>query len=137
MGHSMNTIFLVVQLEAVISAINATIGETPSLMCEMNGFLRPDADLLWRRGEQVITNEGRFSITYTEGIPGRGQNGGDGATHSRLSSLTISEVEFMDEGAYTCFIQGTEEVATVQLRVSEQQQDTTTPPTGMHCIVIE
>ena len=88
-----------------------------SLSCEMSLYLRPDEDLQWFRGGQLITSgSGRHSITYTDGS-GLGQFGGDDLGSSRVSTLVISQPQTSDSGTYTCAIRNTQHSQDIQLTV--------------------
>ena len=88
-----------------------------SLSCEMFLYLRPDEDLQWFRGGQLITSgSGRHSITYTDGS-GLGQFGGDELGSSRVSTLVISQLQTSDSGTYTCAIRNTQHSQDLQLTV--------------------
>ena len=57
------------------------------LSCEMSEYIRPDEDLQWFRGDQLISNGTKHTIMYENGS-GRGQIGGTELGPSRLSTLT-------------------------------------------------
>ena len=88
-----------------------------SLSCEMSLYLRPDEDLQWFRGGQLIsdTNE-RYTITYTDGTE-EGQFGSDTIGNSRVSTLVISQPQPSDSANYTCAIRNTEQSQDIQLTV--------------------
>ena len=76
------------------------------LSCEMSEYIRPDKDLQWFKGDQLITNGAKYTIMYENGS-GQGQIGGAKLGSSRLSTLTISEPQLIDSGSYTCAVRGT------------------------------
>ena len=108
----------VVNLEAYDSEVSAFDNATGvSLSCEMSLYLRPDEDLQWFRGGQLITSgSGRHSITYTDGS-GLGRFGGDDLGSSRVSTLVISQPQTSDSGTYTCAIRNTQHSQDLQLTV--------------------
>ena len=81
----------------------------------MKGYLHPDENFQWRRRGQVISENEKYNITFTEGLANQGQNGGNSLVPSKFSSLTIRNVEISDEGTYTCFISGTDEAVDLEL----------------------
>lgn len=93
--------------------INAT---EVKLSCEMSEYIRPDEDLQWFRGDQLISNGAKHTIMYENGS-GQGQIGGTELGPSRLSTLTISEPQVIDSGSYTCAIRGTGQSRTFELIV--------------------
>ena len=108
-----------VAVEAAVPNVNASEGSSPVLSCEMKGYIRPDSDFQWRRGDDIIISTDEHRITYVEGFINRAQNGGSDLVRSRISSLRITDIDESDVGPYTCFVQGTEEAATVQLGIGE------------------
>ena len=64
-----------------------------------------------RRGDDY-----KYNIAYTEGISNTAVDGV--MVSSRFTSLVISDVTDSDEGTYTCFVQGTDAEATVQLSIT-------------------
>ena len=89
-----------------------------SLSCEMSLYLRPDEDLQWFRGEQLITaSNDRYTVSYTNGTDDMGQFGGESPGPSRVSTLIISEPQTSDSGTYTCAIRNTEHSQDIQLTV--------------------
>ena len=88
-----------------------------SLSCEMSLYLRPEEDLQWFRGEQLIVGDsGRLSLTYSAGTA-QGQFGGDTVGLSRVSTLVISQPQTSDSGTYTCTIRNTPHSQDIQLTV--------------------
>ena len=88
-----------------------------SLSCEMSLYLRPEEDLQWFRGGQLIAGDsGRLSLTYSAGTA-QGQFGGDKVGLSRVSTLVISQPQTSDSGTYTCTIRNTSHSQDIQLTV--------------------
>ena len=104
------------EAQASPSAATGSVGGEAGMNCLMSGYIRPDADLQWRRGEEMITANDKYSITYIEGIFDAAVNGV--MVSSRFTILTISDVKDSDEGTYTCFVQGTDAEASVQLSIT-------------------
>ena len=117
------------QVEAVIPAVNASEGSSAGLTCEMRGYIRPDSDFQWRRGGDTIENTSKHTITYSEGLPSRARDGGSELVSSRTSSLQIADIDESDAGQYTCFVQGTEAAATVQLEILNDMPGKNSVPT--------
>ena len=107
------------KVEAAVQNVNASEGSSPALSCEMEGYIHSDSDFQWRRGDQITANTSKHIITYNEGFSDMARNGGSELVSSRTSSLQITDIDESDAGQYTCFVLGTEEAATVQLRIKE------------------
>ena len=110
------SILSVVEAQAAPSAAIGSVGRQFGLTCDMSGYIRPDTDIQWRRGEEMITANDKYSITYIEGFSDTAVNGV--MVSSRITFLTIFDVTDSDEGTYTCFVQGTDAEATVQLSIT-------------------
>ena len=108
-----------VEVEAAIPNINASEGSSPVLSCEMKGYIHPDSDFQWRRGDDIIISTDEHRITYVEGFIDKARNGGSDLVSSRTTSLRIIEVDVSDAGQYTCFVLGTDSADNVQLRIEE------------------
>ena len=86
------------------------------LECEMNLFIRPDEDLQWFRGsEMIVSGTNRHTVSYRNGSAEVVVNVTTFNISSRVSVLTISNPQLSDSGTYTCRILGTEQSADVQL----------------------
>ena len=103
-------------MTAVINSTTRTVGGSATLNCQMSRYLRPDADFLWRKGNQSISNDSRHSITYRDLVDDKGQR--RVKTPSRGSSLTFSDLQLVDAGSYTCFVRDTDSSADVNLLVN-------------------
>ena len=111
-----------VSLLALEEVVVGTEGVTKSIQlgCEMMGFLRPDKDLQWYNGSQLLPLEGaNHSVIVKEGTPGAGQSGQNGTVHSRLSVLNINNPTVADSGVYSCKVRGTNTEATMSLTISK------------------
>lgn len=86
------------------------------LQCEMQGYIRPDGDLLWR---DVNLTDTRFTVEYRDGQPNVAQFGGSNPVHSRVSVLKISNPTAADSGRYECALLGTNLIQGVHLIVEE------------------
>lgn len=118
------------EVEAV-AFVTTTVGESPAISCEMKGYIHPDSSFRWRREGNVLTNTSeKYTITYIEGNNNSARNGGADLVNSRFSALTIMNVDDSDIGEYTCFVEGTEVAADVQLRIGAVQA--TNNPSGMY-----
>lgn len=105
-----------VSVKPLFSTVSANLNELVRLTCTMEDYIHPDADFKWRKGNQIILDNARHNITFTDGIAGQGQN--NGTNFSRYSTLTIFNVSEGNEGSYTCFVMGTQELANVQLNIN-------------------
>ena len=70
----------------------------------------------------TLTNDKKYNVTIDDGPPGLAQDGGDELVNARSSALLILNVEESDEGDYTCFVEGTDAAAQVQLIVNPGNQ---------------
>ena len=76
------------------------------MTCDFSGYLPGAYNIIWT-GPQgaVLTSSGRHVISITDGL-NQSQSGDDSPGPSVLSTLTISNVEEMDEGTYNCSMMG-------------------------------
>ena len=102
---------------ANVDMMEVMVGLSGSLSCHMADYIRPDSAFRWRKGAEMLTNNDRHNITYSEGSANQAQNGEANLVSSRVSTLTIFSVEEGDEGLYTCFVADTDVSADVQLNV--------------------
>ena len=125
----LSKISFAVDLQATVSNVTARSNDTEvELACEMTLYIRPDEDLQWFRGSEVIVNgTGRYTVSYHNGSVRAAQYGGDTLIPGRVSVLTISYPQLSDSGTYTCRILGTEQSANVQLSVEGVFPATPTP----------
>ena len=107
------------------SSSNVTIYVSPGesttsaeLQCEATGYVRPDSDIQWYRGnERIERNDEKYSIAFRNGRPNAAQRGLNESTFSRVSVLTIQNVDETDAGLYSCRSQETSEVTSMQLNI--------------------
>ena len=112
-----------------MSNVTAHISDSEvELGCEMTMYIRPDEDLQWFRGsEMIVSRTNRCTVSYHNGLAGAAQNGGNVTIPGRISVLTISSPQLSDSGTYTCRILGTEQSADIQLTVESVFPATPTP----------
>ena len=91
---------------SICGSLNTTTGQNVSVTCDFSGYLPGDYNITWT-GPQgaVLTTSGRHAIFIDNGL-NQSQSGGDSPGPSVLSTLTIFNVEEMDEGTYTCSMMG-------------------------------
>ena len=113
--------FFAVDLQATSRKVIAHSNDTEvELACEMTLYIRPDEDLQWFRGSEMIVNgTNRHTVSYHNGSVRAAQYGGDTLIPGRVSVLTISSPQQSDSGTYTCRILETEQSADVQLSVED------------------
>ncbi len=105
---------------AIVPQVSPSDVDTDAtLNCEMTFYIHPDSDFLWMRGGQRIDPNDKYDIIYSDGGTDRGQMGGTNLVRSRLSALVIKNLEPSDDGNYTCFVEGTDESANVQLNIND------------------
>ena len=116
-------------LQANLSNLTAHISDSEvELQCEMTLYSRPDEDLQWFRGSEMIVNgTNRYTISYHNGLAGAAQKGENVTIPGRVSVLAISNPQLSDSGTYTCRILGTEQSADVQLSLEGVFPATSTP----------
>lgn len=111
-----------VALEEVVTTTEGSM-ESVQLKCEMTGFLRPDEDMQWFKGDHLLQLKGdSYSVVFGEGTSGAGQDGGNKTVHGRLLVLDIKHPTVTDSGVYTCKIRGTEAEAKISLTVNESHE---------------
>lgn len=107
------------QLSPVRVATSAT--DLIQLGCEMSGFLRPDEDLLWYKGHQLLVptnrDDSRYSVAIKDGTLGAGQVGRNETVHSRLFILSIRQPK---NGVYTCKVRGTNAEGNILMTVNTE-----------------
>ena len=109
-----------VDLLSNTSAINATMNDsTIVLHCEMRAFIRPDSSLLWKgpSGRRIASDENKYHITFSDGVPDVAANGSQTLVPSRVSTLTIINPEPSDSGRYTCSIVGVSAEVVISVQV--------------------
>ena len=117
--------FLPVQLTASRSSVevmyNKNVSKSVELQCEASGYIHPDSDIQWFKNGQPIANGGRYSIVFSDGRPDAAQTGYNETSPSRVSTLTIDNVEESDSGTYRCQSLATGEAASTHLYVEPEQ----------------
>ena len=109
-----------VTLEAPSSNVtvvsNGTGTHTVELQCEATGYIRPDSDIQWFREEEEMIIGEKYNVSFRDGRPNAAQTGhSNGTVPSRVSVLTIYEVDESDAGMYSCRSLDTGAVASLQL----------------------
>ena len=91
------------------------------LSCEMSVFIRPDSFLIWEGpgGRRITRGTKKYQITFSDGSPEQGVNRTVELVPSRVSTLTIFNLEPSDAGNYTCSIKGTDQAVSVNLIMDE------------------
>ncbi len=112
-------LFCTVYLQVFAEEVTVTEGTTVFLHCEMSGYILPDEDFLWFKGEEVIRLGGRFSITYSNGTANSAAIGGVSTSFSRVSMLEVTATVLSDVGVYVCRVRDREVFANVTLVVEE------------------
>lgn len=93
--------------------------------CDMSGYIPPDENLYWIVDGREIhssgeNNEEKYRITYKNGIR-KAQVGGRKPTLSRVSVLSIYDVQLDDSKTYSCVVDGMNLVEEVELIVTEAE----------------
>lgn len=97
---------------------NSTESQTVELQCEASGYIRPDSDIRWFREEEEIGEGVKYNVSFRDGHPHAAQTGHlNETTSSRISVLTIYEVNETDVGTYSCQSLETGEMASLHLNV--------------------
>ena len=106
------------ELQVLVPVLHESVGGNVIMSCEFVGYATPqDSQFQWWNDELQVEGGGRFAVTYSEGIDmGRGQS----PLPSKVSLLTIMGAELSDEGNYTCSVLGTNNSATVELRIADK-----------------
>ena len=100
--------------------MEVVVGQSGFLSCQMVDYIRPDSAFRWRKGTEMLKNNDRLNIIYSEGPADQAQNDEANLVSSRFSTLMIFSVEEGDEGLYTCFVADTDASADVQLLLPGQ-----------------
>ena len=102
----------VVTVQAVLSEREAeTTDNEASLICLMRGYIRPDDQFLWFKGNTLLSSaeSERYTVIYEDGF---------GQVASRISILLISSPKVSDSGQYTCGVNGTSAFDNIELIVN-------------------
>lgn len=88
------------------------------LQCEASGYIRPDSDIQWLKEDEPILEGVKYTISFKDGRPNATQTGHvNGTTPSRISVLTIYDVDESDVGTYICQSLDSGEMASLYLSV--------------------
>ena len=114
-----------VELQTNNSTVAPSVNDSSvDLSCEMSAFIRPDSSLIWEGpGGRRITDEGtgRYHITFSDGSPEQAVNRSTELVPSRVSTLTVFNLEPSDAGDYTCSVIGTDQAITIQLILDDSE----------------
>ena len=94
----------------------STNNTSVDLRCTMTDYVRP---IQWFKGDTLLESNPRYSFSVEFGEPDRVQSGQNRLGLSEIRVLTIADPQLSDSGTYTCRAQGTNELARVQLTISE------------------
>ena len=108
-------------LNSTVTVTTTTDNERAELSCEMSAFIRADSFLIWEGpNARRITSDGtmdKYQITLSNGTSDRSVNGTRPLAPSRVSTLSISNLEPSDAGDYTCSVVGTNQAVSISLVV--------------------
>ena len=112
----------------VIPSVNDSSVE---LSCEMRAFIRPDSFLIWEGpdGWRITDGTEKYQITFSDGSPEQAVNRTIELVPSRVSTLTIFNLEPSDAGDYTCSVMGTDQAVSINLIMTESITAVTMTPT--------
>ena len=100
---------------------NKSVPQSIELQCEASGYIRPDSDIRWFKDDKLLVEGEKHSIVFRDGRPNAAQTGSNETTPSRVSQLTIGQVEESDSGSYKCQSLATGVMATTHLYVELEQ----------------
>ena len=108
------------------SPVTVQSSNNARLQCTFTGYLPTYYEIIWTdmTGSPINDSLDQYNIDECEGL-GQSQRGGDNLESGILSELTIISATTDDEGVYTCSINGSTLIGTVQLFI-----------TGMNYIII-
>ena len=110
------------ELQTNSSTVTPSINDNSiELSCEMSAFIRPDSFLIWEGpgGRKITGGTKKYQITFSNGSPEQGVNRTVELVPSRVSTLTIFNLEPSDAGNYTCSVKGTDQAVSVTLIMDE------------------
>ena len=109
----------VVSVQVVLSPrIVPSTANQAVLLCTMRDYIRSDEQFQWFRAsaQPLPTSSDKYSVVYIDGLP-EAQNGMATSSPARLTGLIIADPDISDADIYTCAVNGTEQFATVELIV--------------------
>ena len=114
-----------VELQTNNSTVAPSVNDSSvDLSCEMSAFIRPDSSVIWEGpGGQRIADDGtgKYHITFSDGSPEQAVNRSTELVPSRVSTLTVFNLEPSDAGDYTCSVIGTDQAITIQLIMDDSE----------------
>ena len=115
---TLNTVELHTNSSTVTPSVNDSSVE---LYCEMSAFIRPDNFLVWEGpgGRRITGGTKKYQITFSDGSPEQAVNKTVELVPSRVSTLTIFNLEPSDAGNYTCSVMGADQAISVNLIMDE------------------
>ena len=104
---SLSLSLYVVHLNTIHPTVNSTTtSPAAELSCDMAGYVPPQSSLRWYRNGVLLTNSGRYSIVYRNGLRIAQKDGSNGTSRSILGVLVISPPMVQDSGQYQCRVEG-------------------------------
>ena len=76
------------------------------MTCDFSGYLPGDYTITWTDPQGAVLTSSSLRVIFSVNGLNQSQSGGDSPGPSVLSTLTIFNVEEMDEGTYTCSMMG-------------------------------
>ena len=102
------------------SPVSVQSSDNARLQCIFTGYIPTYYEIIWTNnmtGSPINDSLDQYNIDEREG-PGQSQRGRDNLDSSIVSELTIISATTDDEGVYTCSINGSTLIGTVQLFVT-------------------
>ena len=101
------------------SPVTVQSSNNARLQCIFTGYLPTYYEIIWTdmTGSPINDSLDQYDIDESEG-PGQSQRGGDNLDSGIVSELTIISATTDDEGIYTCSINDSTLIGTVQLFIT-------------------